>query len=94
MPLGNRVYITSVRGPASYAAGGFSATMGDIERIGEGSGRMIGAMLASSGLFTVEVASHSGNIATLIVRTASGAQLADTTDLSPQHFTLIYGEGT
>ena len=58
----------SVRGPSSYAAGGFLVTLGDVERIAVSSGRLVTASVVSSSPLMAQVVNASGNVATVILR--------------------------
>ena len=85
------VRMRSVRGPASYAAGGFTVTLGDIQVIESSSGRMVQAVMSSSTYFLANVVSASGNIATVIMRDARSGGIEPTSgDLSNLHMAVIY----
>ena len=81
--------MVSVRGPSSYSAGGFDVTLGDVDFIAASSGRMVAASIASSSQLTAQVVASSGNIATVMLHTAS-AEIADATDLSALEVNVIY----
>ena len=82
----------SVRGPASYLAGGFLVTLGDIERIAVSSGRMVAAWTVSSSPFVAQVVNASGNIATVMLRDqrSGGTEAADTVNFSGLHVAVVY----
>lgn len=81
----------SVRGPASYAAGGFLVTLGDIERIAVSSGRMVSAYTVSSSPMVAQVVNASGNVATVILRDQRSGGIEPTSgDFSGLHVGLIY----
>ena len=81
----------SVRGPASYSAGGFAPVFGDIQAIAVSSGRIVGAFMASSSYFIANLVNASGNIATVIMRDMRSGGLEPTSgDLSNLHVALVY----
>lgn len=81
----------SVRGPASYAAGGFLATLGDIQQISVSSGRMVSATTVSSSPMAAQVVNASGNVATVILRdTRSGGIEPTSGDFSGLHVNILY----
>ena len=82
----------SVRGPASYLAGGFLATLGDIERIAVSSGRMVAAWTVSSSPFVAQVVNASGNVATIMLRDqrSGGIEAVDAVNFSALHIGVIY----
>ena len=81
----------SVRGPASYAAGGFAPVLGDIQAIAISSGRLVAAIMASSSYFVANVVNASGNIATVMMRDMRSGGLEPTSgDLSNLHVALVY----
>ena len=81
-----------VRGPASYATGGFLVRFGEVQQIQVSSGRMAGVMIASSSNFTAKVVGASGNVVTIMVLTTSGTEVTNATDMSAQHF-LVLADG-
>jgi len=81
----------AVRGPASYSAGGFTITAGDVQAIVVSSGRMVGAWTVSSSYFVANVVNASGNIATVIFRDMRSGGIEPTSgDLSNLHVALMY----
>ena len=81
----------SVRGPASYAAGGFLVTCGDIERIVVSSGRMAAAWVVSSSPLVAQIVAVSGNIATVILRDLRSSGIEPTSgDFSATHVAIAY----
>ena len=78
-----------VRGPASYTRPGFSVTFGEIQNIKVSSGRMAGVFCSTSTLYRAFVLSTSGNAVMVQVQDGSGAQIANATDLSGDHFFVI-----
>ena len=87
-----RLHQRSIRGPASYAAGGFTYTLDQVEYLGQSSGRMVTAATVSSSPMIAQVVSDSGNIVTIIVRDvrSGGIEPAGTPDLSNLHIALTY----
>lgn len=87
-----RLHLRSIRGPASYAAGGFTYTLDQVEYLGQSSGRMVMAATVSSSPMIAQVVSDSGNIVTIIVRDSrsGGIEPAATPDLSGLHIALTY----
>lgn len=79
----------SVRGPASYATGGFLVRIGEVQKIRVSSGNMAGVMITSSSTFSAKGTNVSGNVVSVLVQTASGTEIANATDLSAMHFMLI-----
>ena len=83
--------LRSIRGPASYAAGGFLATLGDIERIAVSSGRMVAAWTVSSSPLIAQAVNASGNIATVILRDMRSSGIEPTSgDFSATHIAIAY----
>ena len=83
--------LRSIRGPASYATGGFLATLGDIERIAVSSGRMVAAWVVSSSPLVAQVVNASGNIATVILRDMRSSGIEPTSgDFSATHIAVLY----
>lgn len=83
--------LRSIRGPASYSAGGFLATLGDIERIAVSSGRMVAAWVVSSSPLVAQVVNASGNIATIILRDMRSGGIEPTSgDFSATHVAVAY----
>ena len=81
----------SVRGPASYAAGGFLVRLGDVERIGASSGRLVAAWTVSSSPLEAQVTAASGNVATVILRDMRSSGIEPTSgDFSATHIALVY----
>ena len=81
----------SVRGPASYAAGGFLVTLGDIERIAVSSGRLVAAWVVSSSPLVAQVVNASGNVATVILRDLRSSGIEPTSgDFSGTHIAVAY----
>jgi hypothetical protein len=81
----------SVRGPSSYSAGGFLVTLGDTERIGSSSGRMVAAWTVSSSPLQAQVVGASGNVATVILRDLRSSGIEPTAgDFSATHIGLVY----
>jgi hypothetical protein len=90
--------IKSVAGPSSYVTGGFTVAFGEFEKVTKAVAFCDRSQIleADDTVYGLRV-SVSGNIVTIIVRTAStvGAgpnawsQLAATTDLSARTFTVI-----
>lgn len=81
----------SVRGPSSYAAGGFLVTLGDIERIAVTSGRLVAAWVVSSSPFVAQVVQASGNVATVILRDHRSSGNEPTSgDFSALHVAIAY----
>lgn len=81
----------SVRGPSSYAAGGFAVTLGDVQVIEQSSGRMVSVYQASSTPFSPTVVSASGNICTVMLRDGRSSFLEPSSgDFSTQHYVAIY----
>jgi len=85
--------IETVRGPASYSAGGFDVPLGEIGDIGESSGRLVAAFAVSSSTFVPNVVDASGNIATIMLHDmrSGGNEVADGTDASPLQVAIVYG---
>ena len=83
--------LVSVRGPASYAAGGFLVRLGEAERIGQSSGRMVAAFTVSSSPLEAQVTGASGNVATVILRDMRSSGIEPTSgDFSATHIALVY----
>ena len=83
--------LRSIRGPASYAAGGFLVTLGDIERIAVSSGRMVAAWVVSSSPLVAQVVNASGNIATVILRDMRSSGIEPTSgDFSATQIAVTY----
>lgn len=83
--------IQSVRGPAAYVAGGFLVRLGETERIGVSSGRLIAAFTVSSSPLQAQVTLTSGNVATVILRDMRSSGIEPTTgDFSATHIGLVY----
>ena len=83
--------LRSIRGPASYAAGGFLVTLGDIERIAVSSGRMVAAWIVSSSPLIAQAVNASGNIATVILRDMRSSGIEPTSgDFSATHIAIAY----
>ena len=81
----------SVRGPAAYAAGGFLVTLGDVERIAEASGRLVGAWTVSSSPMVAQVTGASGNVATIILRDQRSGGIEPTSgDFSGLQVAAVY----
>lgn len=81
----------SVRGPASYSAGGFLATLGEIERIAVSSGRLVAAWVVSSSPMVAQAVNASGNIATVILRDMRSGGIEPTSgDFSAMHVAIAY----
>lgn len=81
----------SVRGPASYAAGGFLVTLGNIERIAVTSGRLVAAWVVSSSPMIAQVVQASGNVATVILRDQRSGGIEPTAgDFTGLHVAVIY----
>ena len=81
----------SVRGPASYAAGGFLTTLGEIERIAVTSGRLAAAWVVSSSPLMAQVVTVSGNIVTVILRDMRSSGIEPTSgDFSATHIAIAY----
>ena len=81
----------SVRGPASYSAGGFLVTLGDIERIAVTSGRLVAAWTVSSSPLIAQVVNASGNIATVILRDGRSSNIEPTSgDFTGLHVAIAY----
>ena len=81
----------SIRGPASYGAGGFLVTLGDVERIALSSGRMVAAWVVSSSPFIAQVVQASGNIATVILRDLRSSGIEPTSgDFTATHIAVTY----
>ena len=81
----------SVRGPASYAAGGFLVRLGDVERIGQSSGRLVAAWAVSSSPLMAQATLSSGNVATVILRDMRSGGIEPTSgDFSALHVALVY----
>ena len=81
----------SVRGPASYSAGGFLVTLGDIERIAVSSGRLVAAWVVSSSPFVAQAVNASGNVATVILRDLRSSGIEPTSgDFSGTHIAVAY----
>ena len=80
-----------IRGPGTYAAGGFLVTLGDIERIAVSSGRMVAAWVTSSSPFVAQVVNASGNVATVILRDQRSSGIEPTAgDFSATHLAVIF----
>ena len=83
--------IMSVRGPASYAAGGFLVRAGDVERIGQSSGRLVAAFTVSSSPLLAQVTTTSGNVVTVILRDTRSSGIEPTSgDFGATHIALVY----
>ena len=83
--------LRSIRGPASYAAGGFLVTLGDIERIAVSSGRMVAAWVVSSSPLIAQAVNASGNVATVILRDMRSSGIEPTSgDFSATHIAIAY----
>lgn len=81
----------SVRGPSSYAAGGFLVTLGDVERLSVSSGRMVSAATVSSSPMAAQVVNASGNVATVILRDTRSSGIEPTSgDFSALHVNVLY----
>ena len=81
----------TVRGPSSYAAGGFLVTLGDVERIAVSSGRLVSAATVSSSPMVAQVVNASGNIATVILRDQRSSGIEPTSgDFSGLHVNVTY----
>ena len=81
----------SVRGPSSYAAGGFLVTLGDVERIAEASGRLVAAWTVSSSPLVAQVVAASGNVATVILRDQRSGGIEPTAgDFSALQVAAVY----
>ena len=81
----------SVRGPASYAAGGFLVRLGDVERIGQSSGRLVAAWTVSSSPLLAQATATSGNVVTVILRDMRSSGIEPTSgDFSGTHIGLTY----
>lgn len=85
------MHMRTIRGPAAYAAGGFTYAVDEVEYIGESSGRMVAALTVSSSPMIAQVVNHSGNIATIILRdTRSGGIEPTSGDFSGLHIGVVY----
>ena len=84
----------TIRGPASYAAGGFNVTLGEMERIGSSSGRQVQATVVSSSPYVANVVGSSGNITTVLLRDlrSGGLEAAAAVDVSNLHV-MVTAEG-
>ena len=83
--------LRSIRGPASYAAGGFLVTLGDIERIAVSSGRMVAAWVVSSSPLVAQAVNASGNVVTVILRDMRSSGIEPTSgDFSATHIAIAY----
>ena len=95
------IIVKETTGPASYSAGGFEVTIGELEKVDKAVAQVIGG-----GEYLAQVVSISGNKVTVKVRdnieqavdeggTATytiGAEVGDGTDLSAVTFLVIaYG---
>ena len=81
----------SVRGPASYATGGFLTTLGEVERIAVTSGRLAAAWVVSSSPLIAQVVAVSGNIVTTILRDMRSSGIEPTSgDFSATHIAITY----
>ena len=86
-----RLHQRSIRGPASYAAGGFNYTLDQVEWLGQSSGRMVSADTVSSSPMLAQVVSDSGNIVTIIMRDMRSGGIEPTSgDLSNLSIALTY----
>lgn len=81
----------TVRGPSSYAAGGFDVTLGDVSNIAQSSGPLVQAHTVSSSPMVAQVVATSGNIATVILRDSrSGGGEPTSGDFSALDVNIIY----
>lgn len=87
-----RPRMRSVRGPSSYAAGGFDVTLGELEYISVSTGRIVYAGTVSSSPMAAQVANASGNIVTIILRDARSGGIEPTSgDFTGLHVAIVYG---
>ena len=87
-----RPRMRGIRGPSSYAAGGFDTPLGEIEYIPASTGRMVSAATVSSSPMTAQVVAHSGNIVTIILRDQRSGGIEPTSgDFTNLHLAVVYG---
>lgn len=79
-----KIVITRTAGPASYATGGFTFTVGDLGSIN--SGFVIGANGYTA---DIDWANSSGNTLKIKAYTGAGTEVTAGTDLSSVYFTVV-----
>ena len=73
--------IKSTAGPDNYQSGGFTVTIGELEKIEKA--------LAYGQGYIVGITGIAGNVATVAVYTVAGGEVSDGTDLSSKTFVVV-----
>ena len=66
--MASKLYMRAIRGPAAYAAGGFTTTLDEVEYVSQSSSLLCQVQTVTSSPMVAQAVSSSGNIVTVILR--------------------------